>query len=156
MWLTFGDAESLGQKAFNIPNMRAICIKSLSHLQAVCLSAHIKSVFHINWLVYGVIDKLQSEKRQNGRGRGTGVCECHVLLSYCCVCFHTFTFIFCTLVDKKEDVSHSSGVKLKAVLQKRLFRLFCFFYSSSQLLCYACLLESHFTRTHTHTLSGLR
>lgn len=34
----------------------------------MCLLQHIKSVFHLNWLVHGVIDKLLSEKGQNGEG----------------------------------------------------------------------------------------
>lgn len=75
MCFTLGDAESLSQQAFNIRNMRTICSKRLSHLQAMCLSQHIKSVFHINWPVHAVIDKHQSEKGQNGKGEKNRVCE---------------------------------------------------------------------------------
>lgn len=62
--LTLGDVESFSQrKLFNRWNKSAICFKW--RLRPPCLLPHIKSVFHINWMFYGVTDKLQSGKRQN-------------------------------------------------------------------------------------------
>ncbi len=104
MCSTLGDAESLSQKTFNIWNMRAICFKRLFRLQPMGLSLHIKSVFHINWLVHGVIDKHQSEKGQNEEEGEKQVsvnepCFVVILLH---LCSHISIFILTHLLTKRE------------------------------------------------------
>lgn len=87
---------------------------------AVCrrciLSLHIKSIFHINWLAYGVIDKLESKKGTELGGREISVSEraalcCHIVAFV----FTRFDLYFDALANKDGEALHGNGGRLKAV-----------------------------------------
>lgn len=87
------------------------------------LSPHIKSVFHINWLVFGVIDKTRSEKGPNGEGEKKTLsvnepCSVVVLLEFMFAHLH---FYFDTLVNNEGEALQGDRGELKAVssLRKR-------------------------------------
>lgn len=80
------------------------------------MSLHIKSIFHINWLAYSVIDKLESKKGTELGGRKISVCEraafcCHIVAFV----FTRFDFYFDTLANKDGEALHVNGGRLKAV-----------------------------------------
>lgn len=110
MCSTQSDTKSLSQEASNRWSVWAICFSRPYRSQAPrFFLLHIKIVFHINWLVFDVIDKLQSKgkkKRQNWeRERETSVCEQTL---FCC---HTLSFFFFdTLVYKEGEVSRGNVV----------------------------------------------
>lgn len=80
------------------------------------MSLHIKSVFHINWLAYGVIDKLESKKGTELGGREISVSEraalcCHIVAFV----FTRFDLYFDALANKDGEALHGNGGRLKAV-----------------------------------------
>lgn len=143
--LRLEDVKLLSLNDSNRRNTRAICSKRASRLRVMRLSLRVKSVFHINWLVYSVIDKLQSEKGQKGRERKQFVWLSRVL------CSHISIFILTHFSDKKEEAS--LGVKLKAVSSKEAIWIVLLLRSRTDISPHTRLWRSDLL---TNTPSGLR
>lgn len=124
MCLTFGDVKLHSQKALNRTNMCAICFKRPSRLWVMCLSPHFKSVFHINWLVYSMIDKPQSEKGQRGRGgRETSVCEWAMFCCHTHLCLHISIFILTHFLTRRQRLRKVT----EEIKSSFFYGLFCSF-----------------------------